>query len=535
VEALEDRLMPSVTTGLPAATARAAAAAARAGHAFVPLAAPGLHPPVIVFHPPVGPDGSPTPPSMAFTPSQIRRAYALDQLSFFGVTGDGRGQTIAIIDAFDNPKFVSSTDANFAASDLHQFDLQFGLPDPPSFIKMDQNGGTNFPGVDPTPPGGNNFELEEALDVEWAHAIAPQANLILIETKDASPDNLIGAGVSLARSLPQVSVVSMSFGAGEDAGQEQQFDGLFTTPAGHQGITFLASTGDSGAPGGYPAFSPNVVAVGGTSLTTDAAGNYVGESGWSGSGGGVSQFEPQPLFQAGVVTQSATQRTIPDVAFDADPNTGVAVYDSYNGAASGGPWFQIGGTSLACPCWAAVVAVADQGRARIGLGSLDGPSQTLPTLYRLPAADFHDIVSGNNGFAAGPGYDLVTGRGSPNTTLIADLAGIPPDQLHPFRTFRYVYHPEDDTYTGSVTLSNNSDVSLPAPAGVVLADLPAGVTVVGNVQTTATGVTFVPLPFDSPVPPHTSVQVPIQLSNPLKVPLGDFFDGFTVQLIYQTS
>src|SRR5439155_6768214 len=104
-----------------------------------------------------------------------------------------------------------------------------------------------------------------------------------------------------------------------------------------------------------------------------------------------------------------------------------------------------------------------------------GPTQTLPTLYRLPAADFHDVVTGDNGFAAGPGYDLVTGLGSPNVSLVADLAGIPAaDQLRPFRTFRFVYHASDDTYNGSVTLSNDSDVSVPAPAGVVLSGLPAG-------------------------------------------------------------
>src|SRR5205807_737888 len=102
-------------------------------------------------------------------------------------------------------------------------------------------------------------------------------------------------------------------------------------------------------------------------------------------------------------------RASPDVAYDANPNTGFAVYDTYGQ----GGWLQVGGTSASAPQWAALIAIADQGRALAGLGSLDGFTQTLPKLYQLPAADFHDITSGSNGFAAGPGYDLVTGRGSP--------------------------------------------------------------------------------------------------------------------------
>ena len=196
-----------------------------------------------------------------------------------------------------------------------------------------------------------------------------------------------------------------------------------TTPAGHQGITFVAATGDDGAPGGYPAYSPSVLAAGGSTLMLGSSGNYIGETGWSGSGGGISQFENQPAFQKGIVTQSTTQRTIPDVSYDADPETGVAVYDSFNGGAAT-PWEEVGGTSYACPSWAALIAIADQGRALEDLPTLDGPSQTLPKIYSLPSSDFHDITSGNNGFAAGPGYDLVTGRGSPvANSVVAALVG----------------------------------------------------------------------------------------------------------------
>ena len=221
----------------------------------------------------------------------------------------------------------------------------------------------------------------------------------------------------------------MSFGYDEFNG-ETSFDSLFTTPAGHQGITFLASSGDTGSypnqspthEEGYPSVSPNVVGVGGTTLDVDGSGNYLGEVAWGngsqsatlgGSGGGLSPFEPQPGYQSGFVPQSTTQRGIPDVAFDADPNTGVPVYDSFdNGAAT--PWEQIGGTSLACPCWAGLIAITDQDRVAFGLGTLDGPTQTLPAIYSLPQSDFHDITTGSNGaFSAGPGYDLVTGRGRP--------------------------------------------------------------------------------------------------------------------------
>jgi subtilisin-like proprotein convertase family protein len=124
-----------------------------------------------------------------------------------------------------------------------------------------------------------------------------------------------------------------------------------------------------------------------------------------------------------VVTQSTTRRTNPDVAMVADPNTGVAVYDSYD--YPGSPWITVGGTSLATPMWAGLIAIADQGRTLASLGSLDGQTQTLPMLYTVSAADFHDITSGNNGYAAGTGYDLVTGLGTPVANrLILDLVGV---------------------------------------------------------------------------------------------------------------
>ena len=216
----------------------------------------------------------------------------------------------------------------------------------------------------------------------------------------------------------------MSFGTTDFPG-ESNYDSIFTTPLNHPGVTFVASTGDTGSPGEYPAFSPNVLGIGGTTLSIDANGNYVGESAWNGSGGGISNNEPQPTYQKGIVTQSATARTSPDVAFDANPGSGVSVYDSYNNGIVA-PWVRVGGTSLSAPSWAALITIADQGRSLVGLPSLDGAKQTLPQIYALPSSDFNDITTGgNNAYPASAGYDLVTGRGSPIANLVVSgLVGL---------------------------------------------------------------------------------------------------------------
>jgi len=357
-----------------------------------------------------------------YTPGQIRGAYGINNIKFSSVMGDGTGQTIAIVDAYDDPSFVNSSASGFNTSDLARFDQEFGLPNPPSFTKLNEYGSlSNLPGTDPAGAGNRqgNWEVEEALDVEWAHAIAPGASIILIECNSNSGTDLY-QGVTTAATLPGVSVVSMSWGSGEFSG-EQFFDSDFTTPNGHQGVTFVASTGDGGSPGDYPAYSPNVVAAGGTSLYLNANGSYNSETAWSGSGGGISTIETEPAYQGGA--QNTGHRTIPDVSFDANPNTGVAVYDSYNGT-SASPWEQVGGTSVSAPCLAAVIAIVNQGRVASGGATLNGASQTLPALYSLPSSDVNDVTSGSNGgFKAGAGYDEVTGLGTPKANLLApDLA-----------------------------------------------------------------------------------------------------------------
>jgi subtilase family serine protease len=186
----------------------------------------------------------------------------------------------------------------------------------------------------------------------------------------------------------------------------------------------VAASGDNGAGTLYPSASPNVLTVGGTTLNLTTSGTIISESGWSGSGGGYSSVEGEPSYQSSAgISDPSGKRGVPDVAYDADPNTGYYVYDS-NYYGLGGLW-AVGGTSAGAPQWAALVAIADQGRRLAGNVSLDGASQTLPALYQHPA-DFHDITSGSNGaYSAHSGWDPVTGLGSPIANkLIPDLAAV---------------------------------------------------------------------------------------------------------------
>jgi hypothetical protein len=202
----------------------------------------------------------------------------------------------------------------------------------------------------------------------------------------------------------------MSWGAGEFS-SETSYDSFFTTPSGHSGVTFVASSGDNGAPASWPSISTNVLSVGGTTLSLGAGGNYGGEHGWSGSGGGYSSYIGEPNYQRGL--QNTGRRSNPDVAYDADPYSGFYVRENNS-------WYSVGGTSAGAPQWAAVIAIANQGRAANGRAAL---STALQAVYSLSAGDFHDVTTGFNRFYAGAGYDLVTGRGSPIANLVVrDLA-----------------------------------------------------------------------------------------------------------------
>jgi len=518
---------------------------------------------------------------VGYTPDQLATAYGIGNIKFGSVTGDGTGQTIAIVDAYDDPSFVNEylpppmpggapvLNPNFATSDLGQFDSQLGIADPPNFTKVNESGQTSpLPGTDPAGAGSvnGNWEIEEALDIEWAHAIAPGANIVLVEATTDSNNNLFSS-ITAAANLAGVSAVSMSWGLDESSltpSEEMSLDGTFVTPQGHQGVTFVAASGDSGAylpdvtPQTvgvlYPAVSPNVVGVGGTTLNLNSDDTYNSETAWSLSGGGTSTVEPRPAFQDGA--QNTAFRTVPDVAFNADQYTGVAVYDSYNDVDNSGPWVDVGGTSLGAPSWAALIAIANQGRVLAGATTLDGPGQTLPALYAVSPTDFNDITSGSNGvFTAGPGYDEVTGLGSPKADrLVPDLAtygtasqlGVtaqPPSNVIAGDSFGVVVAAEnpagdvDPAFNGTVTISLGAipgggmlGGTLTATAyhgvavfdGLTLDSLGTGYTLqimsskFPTITTSAFNVTSNPTPWQGtfyPVPTDTSLRAAISAAD----------------------
>ena len=212
-------------------------------------------------------------PSVAgLTPAQVATAYGLSGLTFGTRAANGSGQKIAIVDAYNDPNIKT---------ELAVFDSAFNLPRPPSLTVVGQTGTSALPSNDAV------WALEEALDVEWAHALAPGASIVLVEANSASVPDLMAA-VNVAKRISRVSVIAMSWGASEFSG-ETAYDSVFTTP----GVTFVAGSGDNGSFGGplWPASSPNVLAVGGTTLQVNTSGNYLGETAWSGSGGGISTIE----------------------------------------------------------------------------------------------------------------------------------------------------------------------------------------------------------------------------------------------------
>jgi subtilase family serine protease len=318
------------------------------------------------------------------TPAEIKKIYNLP------ATG-GKG-TIAIIDAYD--------DANIE-SDLAVFDKAYGLPVCTSlngcFIKHKMSTST---------AANSGWALEESLDVEWAHAIAPSATIMLVEATTPSGANLLNA-IDYATAKKGVVAVSRSWG-GAEFSDEATLDPHFLTSS---SIQFFASSGDDGAGASWPAASPYVIGVGGTSLElATSTGKFISESAWSGSGGGVSAYEKEPSYQTSYnIPQAKSMRAIPDVSYNADPQSGYAVYKSTGKSKNG--WYQVGGTSAGAPQWAAIQAL--------------GQSVTLPGIYADKASTstlkyFRDITSGSNGTCkyycdARKRYDYVTGLGTPQT------------------------------------------------------------------------------------------------------------------------
>jgi subtilase family serine protease len=319
----------------------------------------------------VFPDASASPTGLS--PATIKSAY-----SFSTSSTAGAGKTIAIVDAYDHP---------YIERDLNVFSQQYGLPACTTangcFKKVNQNGGTAK-----YPRTNSGWALEISLDVEWAHAIAPGAKILLVEASSNSFTNLLKAE-DYAKA--QAQYVSNSWG-GSEFSSESTYDSHFI----QSGVSFFVSSGDAGTPAEYPSASPNVISVGGTTLHFNG-GSFTSETGWSSSGGGCSAYETANSAQSTGSVNCSGKRGTPDVSLDADPNSGVSVYDSfkYNGQSG---WFTVGGTSASSPMWAA--RSADAGTV-VNAAYVYGSNIT-----------YRDITSGNNGESCLPGYDLVTGRGS---------------------------------------------------------------------------------------------------------------------------
>ena len=312
------------------------------------------------------------------SPDQIRKVYNLPKMGGHG--------TIAIVDAYDDKTMEA---------DLAVFDKTFNLPD--CTIK---NGCFEQHLMDSKTSTNSGWAGETALDVEWAHAIAPNAKILLVEAKTPSGTNLLKA-IDYAASRSDVVAISMSWG-GDETVEEKTLDTHFVSKS---GAVFFASSGDDGWSASWPASSPNVVSVGGTSLAFKKDGSLDKETAWSGSGGGVSVYETQPAFQKNYSIPKANgMRAIPDVSYDADPKSGFSTYIN-------GKWYVVGGTSDAAPQWAAIQSL--------------GLSATNDKLYKDKDSDsytnyFRDIVSGKNGDCkyycqARKHYDYITGLGSPVT------------------------------------------------------------------------------------------------------------------------
>jgi subtilase family serine protease len=364
----------------------------------------------LVFFSPIGSWTPSTPPGKSPSPAgagvdQIRRAYGFDK-----VRENGAHQTIAVVEPYDDPA---------TGSDLAVFSEAFGLPVPAGALQdrpctIHQGPHPCFERVSPNTkaPPSSTWAAEGAGAVEWVHAIAPAADLLLVE----SPSNQMRDLVTSARSAADrgATVVVMTWGMPEQAGF-RQLDRLLSVP----GVAFVAASGDSGHGVNYPAASPNVIAVGGTFLELDDAGNRKAkEVAWDGSGGGFSATEPIPDYQRRW-DRTASGRLVPDISIAASPTRGFASYSTGGGGAG---WHQVVGTSVGATLWAALVALIDQ---RLGQAI-----ETAAPLYAAAQAagirPFDDIARGTNGAcgpdcSSGAGYDAVTGLGTPNVPSLLDV------------------------------------------------------------------------------------------------------------------
>jgi kumamolisin len=294
----------------------------------------------------------------------------------------GGSGVIVIVDAYDDPS---------AAADMAMFSTEFGLPAPNFLVKYAS-------GTKPANGCSSGWEVEESLDIEWAHAMAPNAQIVLVEAS-SNQNSALYAAVSAANAYIAAhggkGEVSMSWGGAETSG-EAGADRYFT----QRGVVYVASAGDS--PGViYPGSSVNVISAGGTQINR-LAGNYTNQTAWIDGGGGISRYEPRPSFQIGVASIVGSKRGTPDVSFDSSGSSPVAVYNSscYKG------WLQVYGTSLASPALAGIIN-------NIGTFYANTNAE-LTAIYnnRSNTVDFTDITSGGCGtHNADTGYDLCTGVG----------------------------------------------------------------------------------------------------------------------------
>jgi subtilase family serine protease len=332
------------------------------------------------------PNVSSTPYPSALKPQDLSAAYNLPSSSA------GGGQTIAVVDAYDYPA---------AENDLNVWSKQYGLPACTTangcFRRVNQNGGSSFGGYR-TDAG---WTLEAAMDLQTVHGLCPNCKILFVEGKTASISNLATA-VNTAAGLG-ANVISNSYGA-PDSSSLTAYNSYYN----HPGVAVTVSTGDNGYEVQWPASAPTTVAVGGTTLTRDSSARGWSETAWSGAGSGCSTVQAKPTWQTSAT--SCSRKATADVSADADPNSGMSVYDStrYNGASG---WYQVGGTSLAAPIIAAVYGLA-------GNASSTSTPAALPWSH---ASSLNDVTSGSNGSCptavwcrAGAGWDGPTGLGTPN-------------------------------------------------------------------------------------------------------------------------
>jgi subtilase family serine protease len=324
-------------------------------------------------------------PAIHWKPQALAAAYHLMWSPTLG-----QGKTIALVDAYNSPHLQG---------DLALFDTNYGLPACTyangCLKKVNQNGATS-----PLPPNDPIWTIEINMDVQWAHAIAPGAHILLVEASSTSFGNF-DAAEHYANQVSNAQYVSNSWGASEFP-SEASFDSIFTPKSGK--AMFFAA-GDDGLPANYPSADPHVISVGGTTLTK--SGSTINETVWSGGGGGCSLYETANTSQANfseyAQTGCAGKRATPDLAAIADPTTGVYVFDTYPYQGKTGIW-QVGGTSLASPVTAAMAADRN---FSLPWTSFYGNKYS----WRDANAPLSNVT---NGATCMTGFDLCTGRGSLN-------------------------------------------------------------------------------------------------------------------------